>query len=77
TETRQEAELKSIKEWYNGYQIGKYTLYNPWSIINCLSNHGKLEPYWLNTASNALLHHLLSKASIEIKQQLEEYCKEK
>ncbi|MDJ1258080.1 MAG: ATP-binding protein, partial [Candidatus Midichloria sp.] len=72
TETGQAADLSTIKKWYNGYQIGKYTLYNPWSIINCLSNHGKIQPYWLNTASDALLHHLLSKAGIEVKQQLEE-----
>ncbi|MFV9951457.1 MAG: AAA family ATPase, partial [Candidatus Midichloria sp.] len=27
--TRQEADLNAIKEWYNCYQISKYTLYNP------------------------------------------------
>lgn len=57
-ETSTEASLDKIKEWYNGYQVGKYTLYNPWSIINCLKNHGQLKPYWLNTASNELLAKL-------------------
>lgn len=27
-----------IKQWYGGYQVEKYDLYNPWSIINFLSN---------------------------------------
>jgi Predicted AAA-ATPase/PD-(D/E)XK nuclease superfamily len=66
-----EVSLEKIKEWYNGYKIGKYTLYNPWSILNCLDNNGKLAPYWLNTATNGLLYSLISKANIEVKDQLE------
>ena len=62
----------SIKEWYNGYQVGKYVLYNPWSIINCLKNKGELKPYWINTASNDLIAELLSNAKLTVKQQFEE-----
>jgi hypothetical protein len=69
--TGDEVSLQSIKEWYNGYQVGKYTLYNPWSIIGCLKNHGKLGPYWLNTSSNALIHELLASASSIVRQQFE------
>lgn len=69
---QQEIPIASIKEWYNGYQIGKYVLYNPWSIINCLKNHGEMKPYWLHTASNALISELLSHAKPFVKQQLEE-----
>jgi hypothetical protein len=69
--TKQDISLSSIKEWYNGYQIGKHVLYNPWSIINCLDNDGKLQPYWLNTASNDLINKLLSKAKPAVKQQFE------
>ena len=70
-DTKQKVSLNAIKEWYNGYQVGKYVLYNPWSIINCLKNSGKLKPYWLNTSSNALIIQLLSKAKPIIKQQFE------
>jgi hypothetical protein len=63
--------ISSIKEWYNGYQVGKYVLYNPWSIINCLKNHGKLQPYWVNTSSNDLIGKLLSSAKPIVKQQFE------
>ena len=70
-DTKQEVSLESIKEWYNGYQLGKHILYNPWSIINCLDNEGKLQPYWLNTSSNTLIIQLLSKAKPIIKQQFE------
>jgi hypothetical protein len=71
-ETGQAAELNAIKEWYNGYQIDDYVLYNPWSIINCLANDGELQPYWLNTGSTELIARLLSKANIDVKYQFEE-----
>ena len=71
TNTGHEVSLQSIKEWYNGYQVGKYTLYNPWSIIGCLKSHGKLGPYWINTSSNALIHELLASASSIVRQQFE------
>ena len=61
----------SIKKWHNGYQIGKYVLYNPWSIISCLSNNGKLQPYWLNTSSNELITKLVSNSDIVVKQKFE------
>jgi hypothetical protein len=70
-ETKQRASLDSIKEWYNGYQIGRYVLYNPWSIISCLANNGALQPYWVNTSSNELINRLLSRASVDVKHQFE------
>lgn len=29
-----------IRRWYNGYQVGSYTIYNPWSILNCVKKSG-------------------------------------
>ncbi|RZI47232.1 AAA family ATPase, partial [Rickettsiales endosymbiont of Peranema trichophorum] len=66
-ETKQPVSLSEIKEWYNGYQIGKHVLYNPWSIINCLDNEGILQEYWLNTSNNALIGDLLRKAKPVVK----------
>ena len=71
-QTGHNVSLSAIKEWYNGYQVGKYTLYNPWSIIKCLKNHGNLEPYWLYTASNELISTLLGKADYTVKHKFEE-----
>ncbi len=59
--------IDEIKEWYNGYQIGKYTLYNPWSILSCLDHNGELKPYWLNTSSNDLVKELLDKIDYSVK----------
>ncbi|RZI46357.1 AAA family ATPase [Rickettsiales endosymbiont of Peranema trichophorum] len=71
-ETKQGVSLDAIKEWYNGYQIGKHVLYNPWSIIKCLKNHGQLEEYWVNTSGNGLIGDLLKSAGGEVKREFEE-----
>lgn len=60
-----------IKEWYNGYQIGSTTIYNPWSIVNCLKQKGQLIPYWVNTSDNQLIKDLLKKSPLEFKTEFE------
>ncbi|MEO1219006.1 MAG: AAA family ATPase [Bacteroidota bacterium] len=50
---------EAIKAWYNGYTIGGVTIYNPWSIMSCISEGGMLSPYWVTTGSDTLLRNLL------------------
>lgn len=74
-------ELSSIKEnikrWYNGYQFGKttqnasVTIYNPWSVLNCIKNNGRLETYWVNTSDNAIIKELIAQADTTLKKELE------
>ncbi len=71
-DSQQTISINPIKEWYNGYQIGKYILYNPWSIIKCFKDNGALQPYWLNTSSNDLIAELLKDTEPIVKQQFEE-----
>ena len=52
-------DLEAIKAWYNGYTSGGITIYNPWSIMSCISESGMLAPYWVNTGSDTLLRNLL------------------
>ena len=63
--------LPSMKEWYNGYQIGGVTLYNPWSIMNCLQEGGTLACYWVNTSGNQIIKDLLMKSNLEVKKVLQ------
>jgi hypothetical protein len=63
--------LSEIKDWYNGYQVANTILYNPWSIINCISEQGLLRPYWVNTAENSLIKKLFIHANANFKSQLE------
>ena len=33
-------EIEEVKKWYDGYKFGNAEVYNPWSIINYLSDRG-------------------------------------
>ena len=66
-----EERAKEIRAWYNGYQVGSTTLYNPWSIANCIKKKGELVPYWINTSDNKLIRDLLVKSSTGFKAQFE------
>lgn len=59
---------QAIRDWYNGYTIGDYTIYNPWSIMRCITRGGILEPYWVDTADPSIIRSLLvERSSIEYK----------
>ncbi|MFW6262680.1 MAG: AAA family ATPase [Thermotogota bacterium] len=49
-----------LKSWYNGYNFGARTIYNPWSVINYLFDR-ELQPYWINTSSNNLIIEQIEK----------------
>lgn len=48
-----------LKSWYNGYNFGGRTIYNPWSVINFLFDR-ELQPYWINTSSNNLIQETIN-----------------
>jgi hypothetical protein len=65
--------LPEIRNWYNGYRIGSTNgMYNPWSVLNCIENRGKLDTYWVNTSENELIGQLMRQGSDELKTDLED-----
>lgn len=60
-----------IKSWYNGYHVGDYRMYNPWSIVNCVNKAGAIVPYWVNTSDNLLIRQTLARAEASVKEKLE------
>ena len=56
------ANLEQTKEWYNGYNFGGTTVYNPWSIIEFIKEEGKVSPYWIHTSGNDLIRDLVVKS---------------
>ena len=62
---------KEVKKWYDGFVFGSQNeIYNPWSIIGYLKNK-RIDSYWANTSSNALVGKLLARGSVKIKKQAE------
>ena len=60
-------EKGEVKRWYDGFNFGKKKdIYNPWSIINFLSE-GRIAPYWANSSGNALVSRLIQEGSIDLK----------
>ena len=51
--------ISEMRSWYNGYNIGGVTIYNPWSIMNWLNFNGQFKAYWVGTASTTLLEKAL------------------
>ena len=46
-----EKQKKEMKKWYKGYLIGGFTIYSPWSIMNCLQRmqlkqENSIASYW-------------------------------
>ena len=72
-----EDKTEEVKSWYDGYLFGNTEVYNPWSVINYVSDiiHRNTEfpkPYWSNTSSNSIVRELIEKADDNTKQELEE-----
>jgi hypothetical protein len=67
----QGADIEPIKRWYNGYSIGKYQLYNPWSITNYFASGCKFDIYWVSTSNNLLVRELVE-AKPSLREQFEE-----
>ncbi len=67
------SKLPEIKQWYNGYRIGfSNGIYNPWSVLNCIEEKGRLASYWVNTSDNALMKQLIARGGEELKSGIAE-----
>lgn len=57
--------IPELKKWYDGYKFGELEIYNPWSVTNFIQNGGIPKPYWVNTAANEIIKHLLSRVNVQ------------
>ena len=72
-----EKHYDTIKEWYNGYQFGKTSVYCPWDVISYCKNlradsQSLPEDYWSNTSSNSIVRRMLEKANKQTKDEIEQ-----
>ncbi|MCF7899332.1 ATP-binding protein [Candidatus Babeliales bacterium] len=68
-----ENKIDDAKKWYDGYNFGNNKIYNPWSILNFVSDMGNsFNIYWVNTSDNQLIRDLISRGDEELKTALED-----
>ena len=65
---------EEVKEMYDGYKMGDKEIYNPWSILNYVSEK-ELIPYWVNTSANTMLKQAIKEAKYDFKKQFEKLIK--
>ncbi len=66
----EEDKIEEVKSWYNGYNFGGNTIYNPWSILN-YADEKILMPYWVNTSGNDMIRELFAHGNSDVKKDLE------
>ncbi len=65
-------DIEAVRRWYNGYRSGESeSVYNPWSILNCIDSEGALKAYWIKTGDEDLLRKVFLESSIETKEKLD------
>ncbi|MFZ3130298.1 MAG: AAA family ATPase, partial [Desulfosporosinus sp.] len=68
-----ESQLEEVRNWYNGYFFGNTVVYNPWSVLQYTQNWEEgLQPYWVNTSDNEIVHRLISRGGPALKMELED-----
>ena len=65
-----ENESPEVKSWYDGYKFGDSDVYNPWSILNFLTDK-KLIPYWIDTSDNFLINQILKSVNSDTMETLQ------
>ena len=56
---RYEQDFYKIKKWYDGYQLGKYHIYNPNAVVS-LMMEGEYRSYWSETGSYRIIVPLIN-----------------
>ena len=62
---------EDVRRYYDGYSIGGYDIYNPWSIMSYIKKK-KLGSFWINTSTNYLIRELIANANREFHEVFEE-----
>jgi len=55
------ADMKKMKEWYNGYKFLGEGVYNPFDVLLFISNNYKFDDYWFQTGTPTFLLKLIEK----------------
>lgn len=65
-----EDKYQEICEWYDGYRFGNSEIFNPWSVINYISDQCFPKAFWQSTGSNDIIGEIIKTATPEINENL-------
>lgn len=65
-----EDKYQEICEWYDGYRFGNSEIFNPWSVINYISDQCFPKAFWQSTGSNDIIGEIIGTATPEINENL-------
>ena len=61
---------EEVCDWYDGYLFGNTEIFNPWSVINYISENCFPKAFWLSTGSNDIVGEIIAAATPEITENL-------
>ena len=62
--------FEEVCEWYDGYLFGNTEIFNPWSVINYISDKCFPKAFWQSTGSNDIIGEIIASATPEIAENL-------
>ena len=65
-----EDKYQELCEWYDGYCFGNTEIFNPWSVINYISDQCFPKAFWQSTGSNDIIGEIIGTATPEINENL-------
>ncbi|MCL1803646.1 MAG: ATP-binding protein, partial [Eubacteriaceae bacterium] len=72
-----EDRMADMKKYYDGYKMGSFEMYNPWSVVRqcsrmVMNKSAEPEMYWANTATNDLVRDMLKRDGLEALSSIED-----
>ncbi len=61
-----DVDLAQLKHWYNGYNWGGESVYNPFDILLFLDKGKDFQPYWIETGNSTFLIDTLVKNKFDV-----------
>lgn len=67
---KKKEKYQEICEWYDGYRFGDTEIFNPWSVINYISDNCFPKAFWQSTGNNEIIGEIIETATPEITEGL-------
>lgn len=65
-----EDKYPEVCQWYDGYLFGRTEIFNPWSVINYISDNCFPKAFWQSTSSNDVIGEVIATATPEVTEKL-------